>query len=251
MRRPLWLAVALTLAACHGKAPPAEPPPPPAAPFAFVQKTAAGEVSLTIPRRIGGYPALHKALYDSGRRQLTEFLDQAAIERAHTETRPGPVSPYVRTSVWRVAGDTPRLLSLAEAWYLYQGGAHPNHGTNTKLWDKAAEAEIDQAALFADTADLTRLDAVLCEAIRRAKVARLGAPALKGEFWTCPQWRSARAVLAPSTIPGHAGGLTFLLDPYVVGPYAEGDYAVTVPQAAFHAALAPAYADQFQGDPVP
>ena len=43
----------------------------------------------------------------------------------------------------------------------------------------------------------------------------------------------------------------FLIGPYQVGPYAEGSYEVTVPQAAFRALLAPAYADEFAGTPKP
>ncbi len=46
-------------------------------------------------------------------------------------------------------------------------------------------------------------------------------------------------MLAPSTTPGKVGGLTALIDPYVVGPYSEGDYEVTVPASAFQALLAP------------
>ena len=56
-------------------------------------------------------------------------------------------------------------------------------------------------------------------------------------------------VLAPAAIPGKIGGLTALIDPYVVGPYSEGDYEVTVPVSAFQTLLAPAYAGAFGGAP--
>ena len=57
-------------------------------------------------------------------------------------------------------------------------------------------------------------------------------------------------VLAPSTTTGKAGGLIFLIGPYQVGPYAEGGYEIVVPQTAFRRLLAPAYADEFAGNPV-
>ena len=43
--------------------------------------------------------------------------------------------------------------------------------------------------------------------------------------------------------------LSSLIGPYLVGPYADGSYEVTVPQSAFRALLAPAYADEFAGEP--
>ena len=57
-------------------------------------------------------------------------------------------------------------------------------------------------------------------------------------------------MLAAGTTAGKAGGLVFLIAPYLVGPYAEGSYEVTVPQSAFRSLLAPAYADEFAGQPV-
>ena len=56
-------------------------------------------------------------------------------------------------------------------------------------------------------------------------------------------------MLAPSTTPGKAGGLIFLIGPYQVGPYAEGGYEVAIPQSVFRSLLAPAYADEFAGQP--
>jgi hypothetical protein len=51
--------------------------------------------------------------------------------------------------------------------------------------------------------------------------------------------------------PYRAGGLLFLFDPYVIGAYAEGDYAVLIPLSDFQAAVAPAWAKDFEGSPAP
>ena len=55
--------------------------------------------------------------------------------------------------------------------------------------------------------------------------------------------------LAPGSVPGKAGGLTFLLDAYAVGPYVEGAYYLTLPLSAFQSALSPDYAGEFEGTP--
>jgi len=255
MRTLAVLLLLLAVAACERKSeaqmPPPGPPPPPA-PFTFTSKSPAAEVSLTLPQNLAAHPVLHHRLYASGKRQLTDFMAMAARDRARAEQKGAdrpPAAVYERTSAWRIAAQTSRLISLIEDWHVYSGGAHPNHGTTVMLWDKASDVEVRQSALFRRDVDYVALDRVLCEAVRKAKVARLGVKALEGEFWTCPQWKYARAAMTPSTIPGKFGGLTFLFDPYVIGAYAEGDYAVTIPQESFRSAVLPSYQPQFAGAP--
>lgn len=243
------MALAL-LAGCKAK----EPPPPPAAatiPLTFAQASDAARVSMTLSPQIAAYPTLHQRLFIDGRRELTDFLTRAAESRAAADVPGQPSAPYTRDIRWSVTADTPRLLSLLNAWSDYTGGAHPSHGSTTLLWDKPKGQAILQSALFKDDADTAPLDAALCEAARQAKVARLGVAGASGGAWSCPGWKTSDATLVSSTIAGKIGGLTFHFDPYVLGPYAEGDYAVVVPQTAFRTALAPAYAEEFAGQPAP
>jgi hypothetical protein len=95
---------------------------------------------------------------------------------------------------------------------------------------------------------MSPLDRAICDAVAQAKTHREGAAPLNAMF-ACPKWSQAVLVPAPSTIPDKIGGLTVLIDPYVVGPYAEGDYEVVVPLSAFRALLAPTYAAAFGGAP--
>ena len=62
--------------------------------------------------------------------------------------------------------------------------------------------------------------------------------------------RTTARMLATGTTPGKAGGITFLLGAYQIGPYSDGPYWIALPQSAFRALLNPAYADQFDGAPV-
>ena len=114
--------------------------------------------------------------------------------------------------------------------------------------------------LFRAGADLSKLDRALCDSINAAKAARGGDQAwdpapYRGEqgdgLWVCPAALETPFSLAPGDTAGKAGGLAFLIDPYVVGPYAEGVYTAVVPAAAFSALLSPEWADQFGGAPAP
>lgn len=222
----------------------------PTLPLGFARKTPDAEVALTLDARIGAWPALHQRLYNEGKRELTSFLASAQADRAKLAGE-DPPPPYQRSAEWTVAAETGRLVSLRQNWTEYTGGAHPNHGSATLLWSKGGEAPVLQPFLFRADADYGALDAALCAAAKGAKAARLGAAAAEGGGWACPKWKDSRAVLAPSTVQGKAGGLTFLFDPYVLGPYAEGDYEATAPQAQFRAALKPEFANEFDGAPEP
>jgi hypothetical protein len=109
------------------------------------------------------------------------------------------------------------------------------------------------ADLFRPGADLSGLNKALCDAADAAKQAR--SPGSEratsdGEMWTCPKAVSTPFVLAPSTTPGKAGGVVFLIGAYQIGPYSDGPYRIAVPQSVFRSLLNPAYADEFAGAPV-
>lgn len=253
------LGLVAALSACDRKpAPPAEAPAtsaapvaaapaPMARPLAFDQTDPAAKVALRLPAEIANYPALHTLLYN---REVADLRTFAAKAQADHKASTGqfPWRPYNRQGQWFLAADAPPLVSLRALWFEDTGGAHPNHGGASLLWDTAANREIQPKALFRPDADMTALDKAICDAVAMAKTHREGAVMLNDTF-SCPKWSQTVLILAPSTIPGKAGGLTALIDPYVVGPYSEGDYEVTVPASAFQGLLAPAYAGAFGGAP--
>jgi hypothetical protein len=252
-------ALVAALGACERKpAPPAEAPAastapvaaapaPMARPLAFDQTDPAAKVALRLPAEIANYPALHTMLYDREVAGLRTFAAKAETDRKASDGK-FPWRPYNRQGQWFLAADAAPLVALRALWFEDTGGAHPNHGGASLLWDASANREIQPEALFRPDADMTVLDKAICDAVAQAKTRREGAVPLSDMF-SCPKWSQTVLVLAPSAIPGKVGGLTALIDPYVVGPYSEGDYEVTVPVAAFQGLLAPAYADAFGGAP--
>ena len=143
------------------------------------------------------------------------------------------------------------VVTLVAHDFDYSGGAHPNTVATALLWDKTEKRRISPADLFAKGADLSSLERALCDAVNTAKKARPGAVPIKvGDMWACPKLKDLAIVLAPGDAAGKAGGLTFLLDAYAVGPYAEGPYYLTLPASTFQTLLAPAYASEFGGKPL-
>jgi len=255
------LGLVLTLAACDrqtaGTAPSQTPrsetsraPQPqavPARPLAFKQADPAAEVALKLPPGISQYPALHAALYDREVAQLKDFAVKAEADRK-ASVGEFPWRQYASERQWVVAAVTPRLVGLRGMWFDYTGGAHPNHGAASLLWDTRTNSEIKSAALFRPDADMKVLDKAICDAVALAKRRREGAAPLDDMF-SCPKWSETVLALAPSTQAGKIGGLAVLIGPYVVGPYAEGDYEVVIPLSTLQPLLAQTYADAFAGSP--
>jgi len=234
----------------------AAPQTPAAAPFAYKSTTPYAEVELTLPQSVRSQADLHKRLYDAGLRDLHAFSEGSQADR----TEAGgdmDLGPYQKTIAFDSEVETPNLFSLARSDYEFTGGAHGNSTFAGVLWDKSLKEQITAAALFRRNADLSALDVALCAAVNAEKKARdpaaetLSLNAKADGLWSCPRATQTAFVLAAGSVPGKAGGLTFLIAPYVVGPYSDGPMSVNVPQSAFRVLLDPAYVDEFAGDPTP
>jgi hypothetical protein len=222
---------------------PAAPPAPPV-PFAFTSKAHGVDLSLKLPQALADTPELHARLYNDGVSDLHKFAKESAGEKNDVGM------PYEEDLTWTVAAQTGKLMSLQSNTYNFSGGAHGNTTLESVLWDRALKAPVKASALFKPNADHAKLDSLLCRMVTDAKKAREGdAFDPTDTTWPCPKWAESVFVLASSDQAGKAGGVTFLFSPYAIASYAEGVYAITIPQQAFHDALAPAYADEFAGRP--
>lgn len=258
-------AVALTLSACDRRqreapagpeAPaeqPAVTPADGAAPMTYESENSFAQVNLALPDAVRAQPDLHARLYAEAVRELRTFSEGAQADRTEYEGDMD-LPPYSKHIDYVAAGETGKLISLQRNSSEYTGGAHPNPAYGAVIWDKALKQFVQPAQLFRRGADLSALDQALCDAINTARRGRnpqaetIGLNPTQGG-WSCPRAGTTPFVLAPSTTPGKAGGLVFLIGPYQVGPYAEGGYEIAVPQSVFRSLIAPAYADEFAGQP--
>lgn len=242
---------ALAVSACKPSPAPL-PAPKPAAPLVFTQTTPDATVRLAIAPAIASWPDLHKKLYDAGVAELRKDVDTASSDRAHLSGQGFPNPAYEQDIAWNLAAHTPRLVSLKGTWMSYTGGAHPNNGFNTLVWDIKTDVQINRNELLAPPgAGDAAVQTALCEGVRQARIGKgVEAGPDDEKMWPCPSWRASAFVLARSTTAGKFGGLTFVFDPYAIGSYAEGPYEITVPYAAIKDVLAPAYAAEFAGAPI-
>jgi len=236
-------------AAVGGQPAPAPNAPPP--PLTFQQATPAASVALKLPAELAREPELHRRLYDAEVKDLKAFSDSAKAEFAEMGESASGALPSEKREDWSVASNTSKLLSLRSLTYEFDtGGAHPNLIYGAILWDKALKRPITLVSLFKPGADLAPVELALCGGLGTERRQRFGAVRAAGEGAAgCPRLDDTPFQLTPSTAPGKAAGLTFLVSPYALGSMAEGPYEVTVPLSAFAGLLSPAYADEFAGKP--
>ena len=246
------MALALALVGCRREQA-FKPPPKAPEPLSFAQTTPDATVSLRLWPDVGALPGLRFRLYQDGVKELTTFLAQAKNDHAHLTQKGLPAAPYRRAIDWKIRAVTPRLAGAQETWFDDTGGVHPNYGTKGMVWDIVGDQPLAGGDLFRSDVSPTLLNNALCNAIKAERVRRMGAQAATGEGSQgfCSKWPESEFTLAPSTVKGKIGGLLFLFDPYVLGPYAAGIYEVTVPESVFHYWLSPTWAPEFAGDPPP
>lgn len=251
------VAVATSLAACQrAEKKEAEAPKAAAAvaadgPLKYESATPYAKTSLTLPEAIKTQPELYASLYRQEVADLGKYAEGAQADRTEAGGD-SAMGPYEKTIIYGDPVQTGRLFSAMRTDFDYSGGAHPNTVATALLWDKTERRRISPADLFAKGADLSSLERALCDAVNTAKKARPNATPVKvgSDTWSCPKLKDVAVVLAPGATAGKAGGLTFLLDAYAVGPYVEGAYYLTLPASTFQSLLAPAYAAEFGGQPL-
>lgn len=225
-------------------------------PIAYKLEDGRLTTQLALDPALRAHPELRARLYGDGMSAIREFEADAQSVRAENDgVLPSDMELTIR---WYAPAGASRLLGVKGFFWSFAGGAHGNPSYDAILWDRIARREVAPTELFRADADMDILDRALCDAVNAAKAARGGDQAwdpspYRGEegFWSCPEALKIPFTLAPGDTAGKAGGLVFLIGPYIVGPYAEGVYTAVVPAAAISALLSPEWADQFGGAPSP
>jgi hypothetical protein len=204
----------------------------------------------TYPARAAAIPALRVLL----ERKIAE--EKAKIEAAATDSRKDakasgyPFQPHYFDLAWRVSADLPGWLALDAAIQTYGGGAHPNHGFDSLVWDKRAGQALAPLKLFTSADALDRaVRERYCAALDRERAERREVSVeevRRDEMWECPAVSDIVIVLEARGGEGF-DHLVLLAAPYVAGPYVEGSYdAVIAVDAAVLDAVKPEYRAAFR-----
>ncbi|MDE2595345.1 MAG: DUF3298 and DUF4163 domain-containing protein [Sphingomonadales bacterium] len=207
------------------------------------------EYDYAYPAAVGAIPAL-KAQLDAEAATSQHELDQQSREASKDAKGDGyPFNPWSSGTDWQVVTDLPGWLSLSAQVYSYEGGAHPNHGYSALLWDKHANQRRSVIDLFTSKAALTKvLSEPFCAQLDTERAKRRDTPVQRGsgdQFDECIDPTESTLILG-STDKAHFNRIGVLIGPYEAGPYAEGDYDITLPVTdAVLALVKPEYRQYF------
>jgi hypothetical protein len=224
----------------------------PGAPRSFKMSNDLYEFEYSYPAAVGAIPPLKTMLDAELDKQKAALAANAEKQLAESRKNDFPFNALGDWVEWKVVTDLPAWLSLSADVSSYEGGAHPNHGFDALLWDKQANQRRNPVDLFISSAALSRaIRKEFCVAINKQRAQKRGKPIdpnSKDEFDRCIDPAESTVIL------GSSNHQTFnrvgvLVGPYEAGPYAEGDYEVTLPVTdAVLAAVKPEFRSSFSAE---
>jgi Deacetylase PdaC len=185
------------------------------------------------PAQVEALPALRAHLAaDQAERKRTLAVVAAGARRDAAADPDLRFVPYTLQVEWQVVADLPGWLSLSQRNSHFEGGAHPNSGFDSRLWDRKAGRARAPSDLFVSK---SALDAAMrgpfCDALDRERAERRRAPVNRAsgdDFDACIA-PSEQTLILGSTDRKHFNRIGLLVAPYAAGPYFEGSYDITVP----------------------
>ncbi len=223
----------------------------PPAPFTLDQKNARLHFAYAWPAEAAAVPALADRLRHEMALARTDAVATAADDFTSRKASGYPYFAHEFTRSWSTAGQSQGLLSLVATTAVYTGGAHPNHGSSALLWDRKAAREVKLEALFSSPSSLASLlVGPWCKAIAAARAERRGGAGAGDLFDECPPLSDLAVVPADSDHDGRFDRVRMLADPYVAGPYAEGDYEIDFAvEPRWIMAIKPGWRAEFEAQP--
>ena len=197
-------------------------------------KTRLYSFSYSYPAAAGSIPALKEWLDKDAAKQQADIAKEA--KEAHADAKKDgvdfPEVGYDSFTEWQVVTDLSDWLSLSGTTGDFTGGAHPNHGPVSLLWDKTRNRQVGALDLFvSEEAFSAAIQKQFCAALNLQRAKKRGQPVdpeSNDSFNTCPN-PTDEVIILGSADHAHFTRIGFLMGPYAVGPYSEGDYEVTLP----------------------
>jgi hypothetical protein len=172
--------------------------------------------------------------------------DQARSDAKQDKEDNPSFHPYSIDTVWRVTFESDAVLSLSAEINADTGGAHPNQGFQTLVWDKKASRAVPIEALFAPDQAKTALAAIADAATKawtKSYIQRSGqqpgpdADVAKDGIGADPD-KLKNYALTYAKGQTTANGIVLLYGAGQVWPHVLGDFRLAVPASAFAKYLA-------------
>jgi len=217
------------------------------------EKTPLYELRLRVPAAAMDIPPLRDKIMGMYKTDASQAKSDAKDDKDGNPS----FSPYNIDSNWRVTFENSAVLSLSEEIYADTGGAHPNGGFQTIVWDKKAGRALPIEALFAPGQAGPALAAIADAATgawtkiytqRSGQKPGPDGDTAKEGIGPDPQKLKTYA-LTYAKGQTSANGIVLLYGAGQVWPHVLGEFRLSVPVTVFAKYLAPASKDVFTPAP--
>jgi hypothetical protein len=198
--------------------------------------------AVTYPQAAAEIPPLFRQIRAQAAADEASLRREADAAWARRQRDGGEPPLFSPDQAWEVDAALPELVAASAAATIYTGGAHEGIGYRVILLDRRTGRRLALQDLFASPRGMRALARAFCHAltnefrVRRddqAAMPRCPAPAGQPVTLVCGE-------------RGRIDSLRALLNPYVVGSWAEGPYEIDFPVTAeMLAALKPRYRPAF------
>ncbi|MCL2659268.1 MAG: hypothetical protein FWD64_01935 [Acidobacteriaceae bacterium] len=198
------------------------------------------------PAAAGSIPALNAMLDKDAAGQLANI---AALSSDESRAIPAKEVQYESHTKVLIVTDLPAWLSLSGSIEEFKGGVHNLDSPFSLLWDKAQNRLVEATDLFVSKDALAfAIQKPFCVELNRQRAKKRGSPVdpkSNDAFDACMD-PANEVVILGSADHAHFTRIGILMPPYEAGPYAEGDYAITLPVTeAVLSAVRPEYRAAF------
>lgn len=194
-------------------------------------------------------PRLVKRFTKDMDKNKATLISEAKEDRVERAKNGFDYHPHEAQFSFETEGQSDRLLSLESSAYAFTGGAHGSSGSGALLWDGQLDREVKiQDLLQAGTSWTGAIRQPFCVLLDREREKRREEPVKKDDlFGNCPNYDEVTVVLSDADKNGRFDHLIVIADQYVAGPYAEGNYEISLPiTAAMIDRLKPEYRASFE-----
>ncbi|MFM5916130.1 MAG: PdaC/SigV domain-containing protein [Novosphingobium sp.] len=248
------MSAVLALAACSGSSPdktaqptapatgaasaasdtPTEAPVamPSAKPVAITDSTPLYEFNYAYPEQAAAIPALAGWFRIDAAKHKKELIVQAKEGQAEAKADKRTYYPYGHSTKWQVVAGIPGYLSLSAERWESLGGAHPNPWQESLVWDQRTGTRHRGTDFFLTQKALSAaIRPQFCAALDKQRAEKRGEPVNRksGDPFDACIDPAVQTVILGSSDKQHFNRIGILVDPYEAGPYAEGNYEVTLP----------------------
>lgn len=211
-------------------APAPDLPKPWVDPIDLSEKTALLEFEYVIPPEAAARAVIRNWMTDQATKLKAMALKAAQQDQRSSREGGYEYRRHSDGTRWAATADTRSLMSFQGQHYFYTGGAHPMVNYLSLIYDRQKGALIRPGDMFNDPAvAVTALRPLYCKRLDELRLEKRGENTDPSDmFGGCPKLNEG-TLLPVSTTPKRIDKLRIIFDPYVAGPYAEGEYVVELP----------------------